>query len=72
MRTWYSSEMAYHPAWKEGIERGPLRVNFPNEAVDPVEAGQLLTPSLAESRPRHQARIEQVAAIEQQECEKQA
>ena len=50
MRTWYFSEMAYHPAWKEGIERGSLRVNLPNEAVDPVEAGKLLNRYLDEFR----------------------
>ena len=30
MRTWYFSEMAYHPAWEKGLARGSLRVNFPN------------------------------------------
>ena len=50
MRTWYFSEMAYHPAWKKGIERGSLRVNFPNEVVDPVEAGKLLNRYLDEFR----------------------
>jgi hypothetical protein len=28
MRTWYFSEMAYHPAWEKGLARGSLRVNF--------------------------------------------
>ena len=50
MRTWYFSEMAYHPAWEKGIARGSLRVNFPNEAVDPVEAGKLLNRYLDEFR----------------------
>ena len=25
MRVWYFSEMAYHPAWQEGLKRGSLR-----------------------------------------------
>ncbi|WP_428484300.1 LLM class flavin-dependent oxidoreductase [Rhodopila sp.] len=48
MRTWYFSEMAYHPAWRKGLDRGSLRVNFPNENVDPAEAGQLLNRYLDE------------------------
>lgn len=48
MRTWYFSEMAYHPAWKKGLDRGSLRVNFPNENLDPVEAGKLLNRYLDE------------------------
>ncbi|HXT80514.1 MAG TPA: LLM class flavin-dependent oxidoreductase [Acetobacteraceae bacterium] len=48
MRTWYFSEMAYHPAWEKGLERGSLRVNFPNEILDPVEAGKLLSRYLDE------------------------
>ncbi|HVZ09733.1 LLM class flavin-dependent oxidoreductase [Rhodopila sp.] len=48
MRTWYFSEMAYHPAWQKGLERGSLRVNFPNEIIDPVEAGTLLNRYLDE------------------------
>jgi alkanesulfonate monooxygenase SsuD/methylene tetrahydromethanopterin reductase-like flavin-dependent oxidoreductase (luciferase family) len=48
MRTWYFSEMAYHPAWNKGLERGSLRVNFPNENIDPVEAGTLLNRYLDE------------------------
>jgi alkanesulfonate monooxygenase SsuD/methylene tetrahydromethanopterin reductase-like flavin-dependent oxidoreductase (luciferase family) len=42
MRTWYFSEMAYHPAWEKGLARGSLRVNYPSENLDPVEAGKLL------------------------------
>jgi alkanesulfonate monooxygenase SsuD/methylene tetrahydromethanopterin reductase-like flavin-dependent oxidoreductase (luciferase family) len=42
MRVWYFSEMAYHPAWDEGLKRGSLRVNFPNRNVDPHVAHQLL------------------------------
>ena len=42
MRTWYFSEMAYHPAWEKGLARGSLRVNFPSENVDPEVAGKLL------------------------------
>jgi alkanesulfonate monooxygenase SsuD/methylene tetrahydromethanopterin reductase-like flavin-dependent oxidoreductase (luciferase family) len=48
MRTWYFSEMAYHPAWTKGLERGSLRVNFPNQHVDPAEAGKLLNRYLDE------------------------
>ena len=25
MRVWYFSEMAYHPAWEEGLKRGSLQ-----------------------------------------------
>ena len=32
MRVWYFSEMAYHPAWEEGLKRGSLRVVLPNPA----------------------------------------
>ena len=35
MRVWYFSEMAYHPAWEEGLKRGSLRVVLPNENFDP-------------------------------------
>jgi hypothetical protein len=42
MRTWYFSEMAYHPAWEKGLARGSLRVNFPSENLDPEVAGALL------------------------------
>lgn len=48
MRTWYFSEMAYHPAWDKGLARGSLRVNFPSENLDPVEAGTLLNRYLDE------------------------
>ncbi len=48
MRAWYFSEMAYHPAWEKGLARGSLRVNFPSENVDPVEAGKLLNRYLDE------------------------
>jgi alkanesulfonate monooxygenase SsuD/methylene tetrahydromethanopterin reductase-like flavin-dependent oxidoreductase (luciferase family) len=48
MRTWYFSEMAYHPAWQKGLARGSLRVNFPSENLDPVEAGGLLNRYLDE------------------------
>ncbi len=33
MRTWYFSEMAYHPAWEEGLPRGSLRVMLPSRAT---------------------------------------
>lgn len=42
MRVWYFSEMAYHPSWNEGLKRGSLRVEFPNEHVDPDVAHKLL------------------------------
>ena len=48
MRTWYFSEMAYHPAWDKGLARGSLRVNFPSENLDPQEAGTLLNRYLDE------------------------
>ena len=48
MRTWYFSEMAYHPAWDKGLARGSLRVVFPNENLDPQEAGTLLNRYLDE------------------------
>ena len=38
MRSWYFSEMAYHPAWEEGLKRGSLRVILPNENLDPPNA----------------------------------
>jgi alkanesulfonate monooxygenase SsuD/methylene tetrahydromethanopterin reductase-like flavin-dependent oxidoreductase (luciferase family) len=50
MRTWYFSEMAYHPAWDKGLARGSLRVNFPNENLDPADAGKLLNRYLDEFR----------------------
>ena len=48
MRTWYFSEMAYHPAWEKGLARGSLRVNFPSENLDPTDAGGLLNRYLDE------------------------
>lgn len=48
MRCWYFSEMAYHPAWDEGLKRGSLRVVLPNENVDPNEAHKLLNRYLDE------------------------
>ena len=30
MRSWYFSEMAYHPAWEKGLARGTLRVSLPS------------------------------------------
>jgi alkanesulfonate monooxygenase SsuD/methylene tetrahydromethanopterin reductase-like flavin-dependent oxidoreductase (luciferase family) len=42
MRVWYFSEMAYHPSWEKGLARGSMRVNFPNENVDPHVAHKLL------------------------------
>ncbi|HUB11541.1 MAG TPA: LLM class flavin-dependent oxidoreductase [Acetobacteraceae bacterium] len=48
MRSWYFSEMAYHPAWQEGLKRGSLRVILPNANVDPHEAHTLLNRYLDE------------------------
>jgi len=48
MRTWYFSEMAYHPAWDEGLARGSMRVVLPNGAVDPHVAHGLLNRYLDE------------------------
>ena len=48
MRTWYFSEMAYHPAWDEGIARGSLRVVLPNRTLDPEIAHGLLNRYLDE------------------------
>ena len=44
MRVWYFSEMAYHPAWEEGLQRGSLRVVLPNSNYDPQIGHQLLQP----------------------------
>ncbi|MGC8476459.1 MAG: LLM class flavin-dependent oxidoreductase, partial [Acetobacteraceae bacterium] len=48
MRTWYFSEMAYHPAWEAGLARGSLRVVLPNRNVDPDQAHRLLNRYLDE------------------------
>ena len=48
MRVFYFSEMAYHPSWEKGLARGSMRVNFPNENVDPHEAHKLLNRYLDE------------------------
>lgn len=48
MRVWYFSEMAYHPAWDEGLKRGSLRVIYPNGQVDPQMAHKLLNRYLDE------------------------
>jgi alkanesulfonate monooxygenase SsuD/methylene tetrahydromethanopterin reductase-like flavin-dependent oxidoreductase (luciferase family) len=48
MRCWYFSEMAYHPAWDEGLRRGSLRVVLPNGTVDPAIAHRLLNRYLDE------------------------
>ena len=42
MRVFYFSEMAYHPAWEEGLRRGSLRVNLPSSYIDPEIAHKLL------------------------------
>jgi alkanesulfonate monooxygenase SsuD/methylene tetrahydromethanopterin reductase-like flavin-dependent oxidoreductase (luciferase family) len=48
MRVWYFSEMAYHPAWEEGLKRGSLRVVLPNRNYDPKIGHQLLNRYLDE------------------------
>ena len=48
MRTWYFSEMAYHPAWEAGLAGGSLRVVLPNGNVDPQVAHGLLNRYLDE------------------------
>ena len=48
MRVWYFSEMAYHPAWDEGLKRGSLRVVLPSGNVDPQVAHGLLNRYLDE------------------------
>ena len=50
MRTWYFSEMAYHPAWEAGLAGGSLRVVLPNGNVDPQIAHGLLNRYLDEFR----------------------
>lgn len=50
MRTWYFSEMAYHPAWDAGLALGSLRVVLPNGNVDPQVAHGLLNRYLDEFR----------------------
>src|ERR1700756_1090354 len=48
MRVWYFSEMAYHPAWEEGLKRGSLRVVLPNSNFDPKVGHGLLNRYLDE------------------------
>ena len=48
MRVWYFSEMAYHPAWEEGLKRGSLRVVLPSSNIDPQLAHGLLNRYLDE------------------------
>src|SRR6266851_5096170 len=48
MRVWYFSEMAYHPAWEEGLKRGSLRVVLPNANYDPQIGHGLLNRYLDE------------------------
>jgi alkanesulfonate monooxygenase SsuD/methylene tetrahydromethanopterin reductase-like flavin-dependent oxidoreductase (luciferase family) len=50
MRVWYFSEMAYHPAWEEGLKRGSLRVVLPNANYDPEIGHRLLNRYLDEFR----------------------
>ena len=50
MRVWYFSEMAYHPAWEEGLKRGSLRVVLPSANYDPKIGHQLLNRYLDEFR----------------------
>jgi hypothetical protein len=48
MRVWYFSEMAYHPAWETGLNRGSLRVVLPNSNFDPHVGHGLLNRYLDE------------------------
>jgi len=48
MRVWYFSEMAYHPAWEQGLKRGSLRVVLPNSNFDPEVGHGLLNRYLDE------------------------
>jgi hypothetical protein len=48
MRVWYFSEMAYHPAWEQGLKRGSLRVVLPNSNFDPKIGHGLLNRYLDE------------------------
>ena len=48
MRVWYFSEMAYHPAWEAGKERGSLRVVLPSSNYDPEVGHTLLNRYLDE------------------------
>jgi len=48
MRVWYFSEMAYHPAWEQGLKRGSLRVVLPNSNFDPKVGHSLLNRYLDE------------------------
>jgi alkanesulfonate monooxygenase SsuD/methylene tetrahydromethanopterin reductase-like flavin-dependent oxidoreductase (luciferase family) len=48
MRAWYFSEMAYHPAWEEGLKRRSLRVVLPNGNFDPEIGHGLLNRYLDE------------------------
>src|SRR5260221_8193436 len=48
MRVWYFSEMAYHPAWEEGLKRGSLRIVLPNANYDPKVGHGLLNRYLDE------------------------
>src|SRR5215475_8598480 len=62
MRVFYFSEMAYHPAWAEGLKRGSLRVVLPNANYDPLIGHRLLNRYLddlgadgaGDNRPRDQ------------------
>ena len=44
MRTWYFSEMAYHPAWDKGLAPRLAAGQFPSENLDPQEAGTSVEP----------------------------
>ena len=48
MRCWYFSEMAYHPAWEAGLQRGSLRVVLPQRNFDPPTGHGLLNRYLDE------------------------
>ena len=41
MRVWNFSEMAYHPAWGQGLKRGSLRVVLPSSFRPKIRHGLL-------------------------------
>jgi alkanesulfonate monooxygenase SsuD/methylene tetrahydromethanopterin reductase-like flavin-dependent oxidoreductase (luciferase family) len=48
MRVWYFSEMAYHPAWEQGLKGGSLRVVLPSSNFEPEVGHGLLNRYLDE------------------------
>ena len=49
MRVWYFSEMAYHPAWEEGLKRGSLRVVLPNGNLRPARSATSCSTAISTS-----------------------